>query len=68
MAEEKKLPPEENIEKYDEFDVVDDLYMPIYDQEEKYSSPVLAKMRELNIDPYELLGENKVDGVVTVVR
>ena len=51
MAEEKKLLPEENIENYEEFDVVDDLYMPIYDEEEKYSSPVLAKMRELNIDP-----------------
>ena len=36
MAEEKQLPPEENIENYEEFDVVDDLYMPIYDQEEKY--------------------------------
>ena len=32
MAEEKKLLPEENIENYEEFDVVDDLYMPIYDQ------------------------------------
>ena len=68
MAEEKKLPPEEKVENYEEFDVVDDLYMPIYDEEEKYSSPVLAKMRELNIDPYELLGENKVDGVGPVVR
>ena len=34
MAEEKQLPPEENIENYEEFDVVDDLYMPIYDEEE----------------------------------
>ena len=42
--------------------------MPIFDLEEKYYSPVLAKMRELNIDPYELLGENKVDGVGPVVR
>ena len=68
MAEEKQLPPAENIENYEEFDVVDDLYMPIYDEEEKYSSPILAKMREQNIDPYELLGENKVDGVGPVIR
>ena len=27
MAEEKQLPPEENIENYEEFDVVDDLYI-----------------------------------------
>ena len=33
MAEEKLL-PEENIENYEEFDVADDLYMPIYDEEE----------------------------------
>ena len=68
MAEKKQVAPQENIENYEEFDVVTDVYMPIYDEEEKYSSPILAKMREQNIDPYELLGENKVEGVGPVIR
>ena len=59
---------ENEIEQYESFDVVNDLYLPIKEQEEKYASPILARFRENEVDPFEYLGEPKVEGVGPVRR
>jgi hypothetical protein len=56
-------PSEDVIENYEEFDYLTDFYLPFQDQETKYSSDILKGFRENNIDPYEFLGEKKVNGI-----
>ena len=63
MAEKEK-----EIEQYESFDVVNDLFLPIKEEEEKYASPILARFRENEVDPFEYLGEPKVEGVGPVRR
>ena len=46
-----------------EFDYITDFYIPFKNQEEKYSSNTLKLMRENNVDAWEYLGENKVNGI-----
>ena len=55
-------------QKYEEFDYLTDFYFPIKDVEERYASPVLALMRENEIDPYEFIGQDKVEGVGPIVK
>ncbi len=54
---------EKELEQYESFDVVNDLFLPIKEEEEKYASPILARFRENEVDPFEYLGEPKVEGV-----
>ncbi len=54
---------EKETEQLESFDYVNDFYLPIVEQEEKYASPILQRFREKEIDPYEYLGEPKVNGV-----
>ena len=54
---------EDVIENYEEFDYLTDFYLPFQDQETKYNSEILKGFRTNNIDPYEFLGEKKVDGI-----
>ena len=56
-------PTEDVIENYEEFDYLTDFYLPFQDQETKYNSEILKGFRENNIDPYEFLGEQKVNGI-----
>ena len=39
------------------------MFLPIKEEEEKYASPILARFRENEVDPFEYLGEPKVEGV-----
>ena len=50
---------EKETENFESFDVLSDFYLPIMEQEEKYSSPILKRFRENEIDPYEFLNETK---------
>ena len=59
---------EKETQNFESFDVVSDLYLPIMEQEEKYSSPILKRFRENEIDPYEFLNEPKVEGVGKVIK
>jgi hypothetical protein len=54
---------EDVIENYEEFDYLTDFYLPFQEQEAKYNSSILKGFRENNIDPYEYIGEKKVDGI-----
>ena len=56
-------PTEDVIENYEEFDYLTDFYLPFRDQEAKYNSEILKGFRDNNIDPYEFLGEQKVNGI-----
>ena len=56
-------PTEDVIENYEEFDYLTDFYLPFQDQEAKYNSEILKGFRTNNIDPYEFLGEKKVNGI-----
>ena len=56
-------PNEDVIENYEEFDYLTDFYLPFRDQEAKYNSNILKGFRTNNIDPYEFLGEKKVNGI-----
>ena len=56
-------PSEDVIENYEEFDYLTDFYLPFRDQEAKYNSDILKGFRTNNIDPYEFLGEKKVNGI-----
>ena len=56
-------PNEDVIENYEEFDYLTDFYLPFRDQEAKYNSDILKGFRTNNIDPYEFLGEQKVNGI-----
>jgi hypothetical protein len=56
-------PTEDVIENYEEFDYLTDFYLPFQDQEAKYNSEILKGFRTNNIDPYEFLGEQKVNGI-----
>ena len=56
-------PNEDVIENYEEFDYLTDFYLPFKDQEKKYNSDILKGFRTNNIDPYEFLGEQKVNGI-----
>ena len=56
-------PNEDVIENYEEFDYLTDFYLPFKDQEAKYNSEILKGFRTNNIDPYEFLGEKKVNGI-----
>jgi hypothetical protein len=56
-------PNEDVIENYEEFDYLTDFYLPFQDQEAKYNSEILKGFRTNNIDPYEFLGEKKVNGI-----
>ncbi len=56
-------PNEDVIENYEEFDYLTDFYLPFTDQEAKYNSDILKGFRTNNIDPYEFLGEKKVNGI-----
>ena len=56
-------PNEDVIENYEEFDYLTDFYLPFRDQEAKYNSEILKGFRTNNIDPYEFLGEKKVNGI-----
>ena len=56
-------PTEDVIENYEEFDYLTDFYLPFRDQEAKYNSDILKGFRTNNIDPYEFLGEKKVNGI-----
>ena len=56
-------PNEDVIENYEEFDYLTDFYLPFADQEAKYNSDILKGFRTNNIDPYEFLGEQKVNGI-----
>ncbi len=56
-------PNEDVIENYEEFDYLTDFYLPFRDQEAKYNSDILKGFRTNNIDPYEFLGEKKVNGI-----
>ena len=56
-------PNEDVIENYEEFDYLTDFYLPFRDQEAKYNSEILKGFRTNNIDPYEFLGEQKVNGI-----
>ena len=60
----------ENLEEqqFEEFDVLSDLYLPLRAEEEKYADPTIAFMRENGVDPYELIGEAKVDGIAPIKR
>ena len=51
------------LDEYQSFDVINDLFLPIKEEEEKYASPILARFRENEVDPFEYLGEPKVEGV-----
>ena len=62
MAKETEQP------QYEEFDYISDFYQPIKEVEERYSSPILARLRKNEIDPYEFLGEEKVEGTGVVKR
>lgn len=55
-------------EQYEEFDYLSDFYFPIKEVEEKHSSPILARLRDKEIDPYEFLGEEKVEGTGVAKR
>ena len=59
---------EKETENFESFDVISDFYLPIVEQEEKYSSPILKRFRENEIDPYEFLNEPKVEGVGKVIK
>ena len=59
---------EKETENFESFDVLSDFYLPIMEQEEKYSSPILKRFRENEIDPYEFLNEPKVEGVGKVIK
>ena len=56
-------PNEDVIESYEEFDYLTDFYLPFQEQETKYNSEILKGFRTNNIDPYEFLGEKKVNGI-----
>ena len=56
-------PNEDVIENYEEFDYLTDFYLPFQEQETKYNSEILKGFRTNNIDPYEFLGEKKVNGI-----
>ena len=56
-------PNEDVIENYEEFDYLTDFYLPFQEQETKYNSEILKGFRTNNIDPYEFLGEQKVNGI-----
>ena len=62
MAKETEQP------QYEEFDYISDFYQPIKEVEERYSSPILARLRKNEIDPYEFLGEEKVEGTGVAKR
>lgn len=59
---------ETNQEQFEEFDYLSDFYFPIKEVEERHSSPILARLREKEIDPYEFLGEQKVEGTGVAKR
>ena len=54
---------EDVIENYEEFDYLTDFYLPFQEQEAKYNSSILKGFRENNLDPYEYIGETKVNGI-----
>jgi len=59
---------EQPTEKYEEFDYLSDFYFPLKEVEDKYSSPILQRLRENEIDPHEFLGIEKVEGTGVVKR
>ena len=59
---------EQPTEQYEEFDYLSDFYFPLKEVEDRYSSPILKRMRENEIDPYEYLGIEKVEGTGVVKR
>jgi len=59
---------EQPTEQYEEFDYLSDFYFPLKEVEDKYSSPILKRLRENEIDPHEFLGIEKVDGTGVVKR
>ena len=63
---EKKI--EQPTEQYEEFDYLSDFYFPLKEVEDKYSSPILKRLRENEIDPHEFLGIEKVEGTGVVKR
>ena len=58
-----KIPHEDNINNYEEFNYITDFYLPIKDVEDKYSSPTLKRLRDAKVDAYEYLEIAKVEGV-----
>jgi len=59
---------EQPTEQYEEFDYLSDFYFPLKEVEDKYSSPILKRLRENEIDPHEFLGIEKVEGTGVVKR
>ena len=59
---------EKETENFESFNVVSDFYLPLMETEQKYSSPILKRFRENEIDPYEFLNEPKVEGVGKVIK
>ena len=55
---------EQPTEQFEEFDYLSDFYFPFKEVEDRYSSPILKRMRENEIDPYEYLGIEKVEGKI----
>ena len=55
-------------QQYEEFDYLSDFYFPLKEVEDKYSSPILKRLRENEIDPHEFLGIEKVEGTGVVKR
>ena len=55
-------------QQFEEFDYLSDFYLPIKEVEERHSSPILARLRDNEIDPYEFLGEEKVEGTGVAKR
>ena len=49
-------------QQHEEFDYLSDFYFPLKEVEDKYSSPILKRLRENEIDPHEFLGIEKVEG------
>ena len=59
---------EQPTEQYEEFDYLSDFYFPLKEVEDKYSSPILKRLRENEIDPHEFLGIEKVEGTGVVKK
>ncbi|BAQ86225.1 hypothetical protein [uncultured Mediterranean phage uvMED] len=59
---------EQPTEQFEEFDYLSDFYFPFKEVEDRYSSPILKRMRENEIDPYEFLEIEKVEGTGVVKR
>ena len=55
-------------QQHEEFDYLSDFYFPLKEVEDKYSSPILKRLRENEIDPHEFLGIEKVEGTGVVKR